>query len=992
VNVVAERECNPHTVPAIVGRERELRDFDAVLEDVERGCCRVIGLVGEPGIGKTRLLSEVVARAQARAHHVLCGRATELERDLPFGLLADALDDELVARAAGEVGSVSELDRAQLAAVMPAVGPPAGGSAMEEAYEAPRLARAIRGLLEALVCGRRLTLVLDDVQWADGPSRNVLALLLNRPPRAGLLIAFAARSLSDPVLAAAVATASRSGVGAVRELGPLSSEAAEGLLPRMSAAGRARLYAESGGNPFYLQSLARHPTAVLTGRAEGGGRTVPQPVLAALVAEAAALPPDGRLLLTAAAVVGDPFDLDLAARAADLGDAATMAALDAMLAAQLVRVTEHSRRFRFRHPLVRRAVYESAPAGLRLTAHARAAEALALAGAAPASRAHHVERAAREGDLDAVEVLAAAAADACLHAPDSAAFWYAGALRVLPAAPEHDSRRTALMRGRVRALKAAERIREARDALQELIDRPAGDTPAPTWITAELAHLETWLGRPEEARRRILNARAALSDPTSHDSIALTLELALERNSCGDHAESRSLAAAAMTAADCIGDALLASEAAALAALGHNIALRGLDPQALAEADRWLEEAQARIGTLPDDRLIERPTALLWLVLAQLYTGRHGAAHASAERGLAVARRSGQRFLVAPMLCFRGEAAEELGHLDDAHDAADEALDGALLAGHLHATYWGSMLVARVALARGHHDEALAAAERAVAVTEAVPPSAAGLVLAAVRLAAGDPSGALEALARFDGVDPRLSPRDRLRALEITVRASLALGRHAEAQAWARRAREEAGGRCQGAFAATIARIEAIALMARGDFEPAAESALVGASAAEEVAAPIEAARCRLLGGEALAAAGDGVAGRAHLHQAALELDRLGAVAYRDEALRVLRRLGERPRPVSVASATTPRGRRLATLTPRERQVANLAADGQTNRQIASRLHLSHKTVEKHVSAALAKLGITSRAALARLVERDGVLFLGAWPGLTQVVATLVAA
>src|SRR3954465_4153114 len=167
-----------------------------------------------------------------------------------------------------------------------------------------------------------------------------------------------------------------------------------------------------------------------------------------------------------------------------------MPALDAMVAAQLIRSTEHSRRFRFRHPLVRRAVYESAPAGMRLTAHARAAEALALAGAAPGRRAHHLERAAREGDLDAVEVLAAAADDACLHAPDSAAFWYAGALRLLPDAAEHESRRTALMRGRVRALKAAEHIRQARDGLRALVDRSGDDTRAGARITAELAHLE----------------------------------------------------------------------------------------------------------------------------------------------------------------------------------------------------------------------------------------------------------------------------------------------------------------------------------------------------------------------------------------------------------------------------------------------------------------------------------------------------------------------
>ena len=94
--------------------------------------------------------------------------------------------------------------------------------------------------------------------------------------------------------------------------------------------------------------------------------------------------------------------------------------------------TDVPRRFRFRHPLVRRAVYESAPGGWLLGAHERCARLLAERGAAPAARAHHVEFAARHGDMAAVAVLREAGTAAILRAPTSAARWFSAALRLMP--------------------------------------------------------------------------------------------------------------------------------------------------------------------------------------------------------------------------------------------------------------------------------------------------------------------------------------------------------------------------------------------------------------------------------------------------------------------------------------------------------------------------------------------------------------------------------
>ena len=137
-------------------------------------------------------------------------------------------------------------------------------------------------------------------------------------------------------------------------------------------------------------------------------------------------------MLEGAAVAGDPFEPELAAAAAATSEAAAMDAVDELLHVDLIRTTDVPRRFRFRHPLVRRAVYEATAGGWRLGAHERCAEALAARGATAAARAHHVERSARQGDIEAVAVLREAGETAARLAPESAARWFGAALRLLP--------------------------------------------------------------------------------------------------------------------------------------------------------------------------------------------------------------------------------------------------------------------------------------------------------------------------------------------------------------------------------------------------------------------------------------------------------------------------------------------------------------------------------------------------------------------------------
>jgi DNA-binding NarL/FixJ family response regulator len=153
-----------------------------------------------------------------------------------------------------------------------------------------------------------------------------------------------------------------------------------------------------------------------------------------------------------------------------------------------------------------------------------------------------------------------------------------------------------------------------------------------------------------------------------------------------------------------------------------------------------------------------------------------------------------------------------------------------------------------------------------------------------------------------------------------------------------------------------------------GDPARAADHALTSAAAADEAGAPVEAALSRTLAGRALAQTGERDRAATALQQAARVFERCGALRYRDEAERELRRLGHRiyrrTRPGDAESTG------LESLTGRELQLARLVVDRKTNREIAAELFLSQKTVETHLRNIFRKVGVSSRVELARAVER----------------------
>ncbi len=681
----------------------------AALAALGEGVGACVSVEGEPGIGKTRLLAELQARADGHGHLALLGTAAEFEQDVPFGVWVNALDSH-----------VAELDDwdpellAELGGIFPSLRPAKGKADSAVADERYRAHRAVRALLELLAEDRPLVLVLDDLHWGDRASIELIAALMRRGPDAPVMLAFAFRPGQAPErLSAALAAPTVTRV----ELGQLSEAEAAEMLTDLDAKALADIYSHGGGNPFYLEQLARASDAgrlsgALRHAGNGDGEPtggVPGAVAAALHEELESLSLSARGLLNGAAVAGEPFEPDLAAAVAELSQSEGLAALDDLIDRDLVRPTQVPREFIFRHPLVRRAVYESTRGGWRLAAHARAAEALGDRGAAATERAHHVEQSAGQGDKAAIAVLLEAGEASASRAPGAAARWFEAALRLLPAA---DRERQAELRvALASALRSVGELERCRSILLEAIELlPAEAAERRLELIGLCAAVEHWMGRHEEAHARLTRAWEDLPPGATPEAAALQIELAVDGLYEMDFEQTLEMGDLALKAALALGDGALIASAASALALGE--AASG----EIEAAREHLSVALEQVNRLADEELAPRLEALYYLGWAENYLERYDDAIAHADRGLAIARATGEGRLLVPMMLVKGYPFEMQGRLAEAKEVCEAAVESSRLSGNPHNLFWALFELAFADYHRGDLDAAIDAGEESARV------------------------------------------------------------------------------------------------------------------------------------------------------------------------------------------------------------------------------------------------------------------------------------
>jgi DNA-binding CsgD family transcriptional regulator len=790
--------------------------------------------------------------------------------------------------------------------------------------------RAVLATLRRLAGERPVVVAIDDVQWLDAASARALRFALRRLDAEPVGLLCAARpGDGDPV--ARVLDPAR--VETV-EVGPLGLGALRrvlaGTVDTISRPALRRIHEASGGNPLYAIELAR------------AGAVVPLPdslqgaIALRLDAAPAELAP---LLETVAALGAAP----VAALRESFGDA--LDELLALAAAEDLLAVDEALAVRFAHPLLATAVYGRAGPLARRALHAR------LAGRAddPDDRARHLALSTDEPDADVAALLADAAGRALRRgAPDVAADYAGHAVRLTPPGEPEARRLRSLVH--VESLAAAGEVRRALALADELVaSLPAGPGRADALVLR--ADLED--DDRETAEALLLGALDDAGGDGRVRGRVLDRLAQLRRLRIGDVPGAIACAREALELAEQAGDAPLEAHAAAY--LGHLEALAGSPrPELMARAVA-LEERCGSLALAPPPRILLAKQRLWGGDLAGA-RALHEEARASAARAGNESQRPQRHYDLALVECAAGNlaAADELARagIDAARDAENTyaerellhplALAQALLgrAGEARATlarlddeaerHGVRPLRARVlgvrgllALSEGSADEAAAALAEAAELLEEMGfrhPGAFAVLPDAVEALGGEPAG---------------------RLLERLARQAGSVG-----APWPRAALDRARG---------------IALAAGGRPGDGAAILLEAADAFDGLGYGVDAARSLLARGRALLRGGHRTVAADALAEARSRFAAMGAALWEARAAEEL----ERAAP----------GRAAGELTPAERRIAALVAQGLRNREIGQALLMSVGSVEAHLTRIYRKLDVRSRSALASRVA-DGTIRL----------------
>jgi DNA-binding CsgD family transcriptional regulator len=929
-------------VPGLLERAGELEQFESLIARAGGGRGGLVVVEGPAGIGKSRLLAEVRSRS-AGSMGSLSARGSELEREFPFGVVRQ-LYEPLLADAAA---------RARLLADAAAAAAPVFDDAHADSAGGDVSFAALHGLywLTVNAAGERpLLLAVDDLHWCDRPSLRFLAYLARRLDGTSVVLALGLRTpeqTTDPVLVGELVDAPDAVLLRPGSLGEAS--VAELVRSRLGAE-PAPAFTEAcrtatGGNPLLLHQLLSsleadgvEPSALHAGAVQQVG---PGAVSRTVLRRLQRLSAEAGRVAQAVAVLGDGAELPLVAALAELDEPAAAAASAALARADILRVEPP---LGFVHPLVRAAVYHDVPAGERQLRHAQAARLLREASASAEEVATQLLGSPRRGDEWVVEILSEAAESARARgAGDSAAAYLARALEEPP--PADRRARVLLQLGLAETLfsgpAAADHLREAWELLEEPRERArVAVTLAPTLIYAAPARIEAI----SFAKR----ARAAIPAELVDERQALrAIELYAVPLGTGDEEAAAMLhdvqivgegpGAKMFAAATALGRALAGFPAEDCVALAREALADGVlmdaDPALLSSGAAWVlvmadrDEAltawdELRANAHRQGSLLGFLSANMWSGGALLWRGDLPEAETRLLTALedatawGVLRSSG---LYGPVLAFAGAVRVLRGDLDGAR----KLLDSDEL-GRTRAARSRLPLVSRaeLLLAEGRFEEALATAEDL-----------------------GERRGAV--------VNPGWLPWRSLKA-----RALDGLERTDEALEPARD--ELLDARRFGSPSVVGRALRILGTLERQDgLEHLYESVelLDRSTASVELAFALLALGATLRRGRAPSEARDPL-------RRALDLaDRCGATPLAEQARAELYAAGGRPRRTALSGADS--------LTASERRVAELAADGQMNKQIAQALYVTPKTVEVHLSNAYRKLGIRSRRELERALAAN---------------------
>jgi len=909
-----------------VGRAGELAVLEAAAAAVRGGQPKVVLVEGEAGVGKSSLLTRFAAGLAGAT--VLRASGDEAELLLPYGLVG-----QLVVSARGAGGPAGLL----AAGLGGGVDPLAVGAELV-------------GWLGQVCRGEQMVLaVIDDLQWADGPSARALLFAVRRLQAEQVLVLLSARAGELSRLGEGwqrfLAGDHRAGRVRLGGLGPgevvaLGRALGVGELSRRTVG---RLLEETSGNPLYCRAMLEELGNEGLDR-PGGALGVPRSLAGVVLLRVDGLSPAARQLVTAAAVLGNHCGLTATAALAGLDD--PLPALGEAVAAGILidQPGGPAAGIGFTHLLVQQAVYGDLCPARRRRLHERAA------GLVDRQRAlgHRVAAAAGPDDKLADELDAAGQQAHRLGRTAQAAAWLAQAAAA-SSDPETADRRL------LDALEILVTYGEVAEA-QILADRMGAGGPSPrrSWL---LGTLDFLAGRAAVAEAPLLEAWQS-HDRARDASVgaAAAFQLALLCLVAGRIPEAIGWGGRAAG----VGAAPAAVRHQALGVLAIALFAVGRGPEGMARLG-FLPAAPAEVPRENTDTLVARGMAR---VLAEDLAG------AIADLSAAAARLRAGVPLRTASHCLRYLAGAEfrLGSWDDAVVHAELAVSLAQDADRVWEFGFVHSLAAVVPALRGDWEVAdvhvRMATEASQASGDPTAITGAATARAFLAMARGDLEGVVAAATAVRATGKAefviIQGRYDWRSLEIDALNGLGRLRQAEtALAEFEAALSPAG---PPSALVTAARLRGDLATAAGHHAAAAAAFETAWRCAEGLQVPLALAQLEISDARRLRAVGQPDRGVARLRAARQRLLRLGARPLLEACDRELAAAGASPGPETAPA--------LVGLTPAEQAVARLVATGHSNRQTAAELYVSVKTVEFHLGHIFDKLGIRSRK---ELVTRTGV-------------------